>query len=289
MLNAKLKFTAKRQRVSAFSLQPSAFVCSAFTLIELLVVISILGILAALTVPALKNLGKSNAATSASRQLLQAVGRARQLAIADHTTVYMIFVPTNFWLPPFTSSANWTNGLTPAQLSAAVNLCDKQLTGFAFFANGAVGDQPGRHAPHYLESWQSLPDGSFIASWKFGPRVATNSITDQASSVTYPIPGFDVVNVPFPTADAPQAVLPCIAFNYLGQLTTDGQNPASQHEYIPLARGSVSPVMDANKVLQFGSPTVLESPPGNSANSAFNLVDIDPLTGRATLKFQKVR
>ena len=69
----------------------------AFTLIEMLVVISILGILAALTVPALKNLGKSNAAISASRQLLQAVGRARQLAIANRTTVYMIFVPTNFW------------------------------------------------------------------------------------------------------------------------------------------------------------------------------------------------
>ena len=44
-----------------------------------------------------KNLGKSNAALSASRQMLDAVGRARQLAIANHTTVYMVFVPANFW------------------------------------------------------------------------------------------------------------------------------------------------------------------------------------------------
>jgi hypothetical protein len=39
MLNAKLKFSAKRHKVSAFSLQPSAFACSAFTLIEILVVV----------------------------------------------------------------------------------------------------------------------------------------------------------------------------------------------------------------------------------------------------------
>ena len=73
MLNAKLKFPAKRRKVSAFSLQPLAFVGSAFTLIEMLMVISVLGILAALTVPALKNLGKSNAALAASRQMLGAV------------------------------------------------------------------------------------------------------------------------------------------------------------------------------------------------------------------------
>ncbi len=56
-----------------------------------------------------------------------------------------------------------------------------------------------------------------------------------------------------------------------------------------MARGSVSPAMDINKVLQFGPVSVLESPAGNSTNSAYNLVDIDPLTGRATLRFQKVQ
>jgi prepilin-type N-terminal cleavage/methylation domain-containing protein len=283
MLKAKLKFSAKRQRVSAFSLQPSAFACSAFTLVEMLVVISILGILAALTVPALKNLGKSNAATSATRQLLDAVGRARHLAIANHTTVYMVFVTTNFWLPPYTSGSGWTNSLTPAQFSAAANLCDKQLTGYAYVALGAVGDQPGQHVPHYLGSWQALPEGSFIATQKFAGTNLIGSFTVAPFNYTK--------NIPFPTESASAGVwLPYIAFNYLGQLTIDGQNPAGRNEYIPLARGTVAAARDpATKAFLFNPPDVSEMPPGNSSSSAFNLVDIDPLTGRATLRFQKVQ
>ena len=293
MLNAKLKLPAKRQRVSAFSLQPSAFASSAFTLIEMLTVISVLGILAALTVPALKNLGKSNAAISASRQMLDAAGHARQLAIANRTTVYMVFVPTNFWV-----NINWWQRLNadPKIGTAALNLCDRQLSGYTFVAYGAAGDQPGRHAWHYLEPWQALPDGTFIAQWKFGPRNSTNTVVNQATSVSYPVRGFDTAQIPFPTETFPPGIsppslllpsFPYIAFNYLGQLTS------GQDEYIPLAQGSVLPARDANKALQVGlpsvsSPSVLETPPGNSLK-AFNLVHIDWLTGRAVLEYQKVQ
>jgi prepilin-type N-terminal cleavage/methylation domain-containing protein len=254
-----------------------------FTLIEMLVVISILGILAALTVPALKNLGKSNAAIGASRQMLDAVGHARQLAIANHATVYMVFVPTNFWMA---GMSTWISHLTADQQTAALNLCDRQLSGYAFVAYGAAGDQPGRHAWHYLEPWQALPDGFFVAQWKFGPRNLTNTVVDHVTGASYPVRGFATASIPFPTETSATGLFapyfPYIAFNYLGQLTS------GQDEYIPLAQGSMLPARDANKAMLWNSPSVSETPPGNSIN-AFNLVQIDWLTGRAVLENQKVQ
>jgi len=315
MLNAKLKFHAKRHKVLAFSLQPSAFfpapsafAWSAFTLVELLVVISILGILAYLTMPALKNWSKSDATISASRQLLDGVARARQLAISQRTTVYMVFVPTNFWVDASGNAAPnpnnlWFKSLTPAVQTAATNLCDKQLTGFTFMAKGAMGDQPGNHPWHYLAPWQNLPDGTFIAAAKFTNSPAqsypiNDPVSDPASpTVLFNIHGFNYLNtIPFPTeTNTPLTTpdlpfLPYIAFNYLGQLTVDGYNLASLDEYIPLAKGSISLGRDpTTKALIFDSLDVMEMPPGNSTNAAYNIVHIDRLTGRAVLEFQKVR
>ena len=273
-----------------------------FTLIELLVVISIMGIIAALSVPALKNLGKSNITVSAGRQLLDDVGRARQLAISQHTTVYMVFVKTNFWLAP-TFPNLWWDRLTSPQQTAATNLCDKQLTGYTFVSLRSVGDQPGRGTPRYLAAaWHNLPDGTFIASQKFQ---ASNSppftpFYISAFDPNRPIYGFSVINnVPFPTEDSPPSsilYLPFIAFNYLGQLSLDGQTLAQRDEYIPLAQGTVSPALDvATKTFTLSaasgvsSQSVSENPPGNSTNSMYNIVHIDRLTGRATLEYQKVR
>lgn len=263
----------------------------AFTLIEMLVVLSIMAIIAALAVPALKNFGRADAMTGADQQLLNDVARARQLAISQRTTVYMIFVPPSFW------NNNWNN-MTPAQrsLTATTNLCDKQLTGYTFAAYGAVGDQPGQHQWHYLAPWQSLPDGTFVAAQKFdvSPNLPAvfYTITDPlGSGHSYRIYGFDLTNtIPFPSeTNYFSLYVPYIAFNYLGQLTDDGQNLASRHEYIPLARGSIVPAVDpVTKTFQLRPPQLYEVPPGNSTN-AYNLIDIDPLTGRATLQEPKVQ
>jgi prepilin-type N-terminal cleavage/methylation domain-containing protein len=256
---------------------------SAFTLIELLAVITILGIIAALSVPALKNLGKTNGQAGAARQLLDDVGRARQLAISQHTTVYMVFVPGQFWLPPYTGSSTWINSLSQVNYTNAVNLLDKQFTGYNFISLRSVGDQPGQGTPHYLSEWKSLPDGAFIAIQKFfGPTYSINN---------YPINSFNYANIfPFPMeTNSTGVLLPYIAFNYLGQLTVDGVNLASQDEYIPLAQGVVGYAVDANKALLFAAPNATENPLGNSTNSMFDLVHIDRLTGRAEQLQQKVQ
>jgi hypothetical protein len=258
--------------------------------------------------PALKNFAKSDATISASRQLLDGAARARQLAISQRTTVYMVFIPMNFWAPNWwdingqSSTAAW-DVLTPAVKTVATNLCDLQLTGFTFMAYGAMGDQPGNHRWHYLAPWQNLPEGTFIALAKFTnappPPPAQTRITDPVSGAGYDIFGFHYTNnIPFPTETNTVATfppnslpyLPYIAFNYLGQLTVDGTTLAQWDEYIPLAKGSISLVWDpVTKALQLAAPNVMEIPPGNSTGSSYNIVHIDRLTGRAVLEFEKVQ
>ena len=145
----------------------------------------------------------------------------------------------------------WLNSLTPAQQAAVTNLCGNQLSGYNFVAYGAMGDQPGQHAWHYLAPWQTLPDGSFIALQKFIESPV------QYYTITDPVDRQQVLQhlwfhqhaVPFPTESVSNYLyLPFIAFNYLGQLVT------GRDEYIPLAHGSVLPAIDPNtKALQLGS------------------------------------
>src|SRR6188474_2627328 len=64
-----------------------------FSLIELLVVLVIIGIVSAISIPALKGIGQSNTMTSATRQLIDDLSFARHKAMTLRTTVHVVLVP----------------------------------------------------------------------------------------------------------------------------------------------------------------------------------------------------
>jgi len=273
-----------------------------FTLIELLVVIAIIGILVAISMPVLSNFRGDNLA-GGIRQLMGDVARARQLAISQRTTVYMVFVPANFWNnPSFSSQPNPAYPALPqAEKDKGWPLLDKQLVAYNFVALRVAGDQPGRGTVRYLSNWKTLPEGVIIPEFKFVPNLTTyiNDPPVAPYDRTLRIEGFNMTyDVPFPSEDTPPfmgnatqrfAPLPYIAFNHLGQLVSGSSR---DEEYIPLARGNVAQALDANKIARRPplalAPSVRENPPGNSTN-AFTLIHIDRLTGRASIERQEIK
>ena len=252
----------------------------AFTVLEMLVVITIIGFLAALALPHLPGMTRANSMTTALQQMLGDCALARQLAMSHRSTVYMVFVP------PYAPGAAPVN-----EQSSYNNLLARQYGAYALVSLRSVGDQPGQAHPQYLTEWKPLPDGVFIAPWKFASPTnvtvaSTNTLTGTVNTFTIiPFPT-NVLNFPFPAVDALGTggttfymPLPYIGFSPLGQLATNGD------EYIPLDRGRV--------LYPVGAPapaaaTPIEAPAGNAINNC-NIIHLDWLTGRAKIERNQQR
>jgi prepilin-type N-terminal cleavage/methylation domain-containing protein len=265
----------------------------AFSLLELMIVLGIIGLLAALGVPALKGLSQSNTLSAAARQLQDDLALARQRAIVERTTVYVVFVPPDFFQPA--NTFNYQLGqMNLAQRKLLTNLVTGQYTSYALLAKRGVGDQPGRSRPRYITEWKHLPEGVFIATnkfvrlpWRDWSRVV-NMTNRPFAYYEDPVTGSTVkgFRFPFPTSQSQGYFsLPYIAFNPQGQLIREGTSTLYPDEIIPLARGSIFyPQSGAT----FAPADVVEVPAGNSVNT-FHRVRINWMTGRTRVERPQIQ
>lgn len=239
---------------------------SAFSLIELLVVLVIIGMLAVLTLPAMKNIRQSNALVSAGRQLVDDLARARARAITEQTTVYVVFIPPEIYNEDFSS-------LAAPDRKLAERLKAGGFTTYRFYAERTVGDQPGTSRPRYIDEWRSLPDGVLIE---------TNGFYNNLLSEAFPFPG--AANV--------KKSMRFVAFNNRGSLLTP-EDPTKISSplvakpgamIIPLARGSVLYARADDGTL-LDSPDVRQIVPDDLGR---HWVVIDALTGRARVETQAI-
>jgi prepilin-type N-terminal cleavage/methylation domain-containing protein len=283
----------------------------AFTLIELLVVIAIIGILAAIAMPTI-GMFKPQPLAAASRQLLDDLSFARHKALADHTTVYVVFMPS---FQNLEAKIN-LSGMNP---NIRERMSKGQYASYALYERRQIGDQPGQKRAHWLTNWRILPKGTYIATQKFGAaKAVAPARANLASLFGNNYLNFNFMTFNYGTSTDPAADdgpfftdpensnytnsysrMPFIAFDYRGSLvgpweswkgpnTPDGKGAITNNAgdcVIPLTQGNPG---GSTNYLQ--APVPNENPPNGWINMpGYNLVVIDGPTGRARIARQQVQ
>jgi hypothetical protein len=226
---------------------------------------AIIAIIASISLPALRGLGRGNAMNAAIRQVSDDLALARLRAISSRSTVFVVFVPTNLVV-------RLQNEPNPHVRLHLTNLINGPFTSYAIMTRRTVGDQPGRETPRYVTEWKQLPDGILFAPYKYdvGRRQQTN---DYLRSFSFA----DNRHTPFPTwtnftVGSFEFPLPVVAFNASGQLLS------GRDEIIPLAQGSVFFTGPSGLL---SAPDVEVAPPNNYTN---NVIRVNWLTGRTLVE-----
>ncbi len=258
----------------------------AFTLIEMLVVIGIIAALAVTSVPAIRSLSQSNTLASGSRQVLDELALARQIALSERRTVYLVLIPpaARFHHQAIYDMPN--NGRRPQMLRDFTNRVTGQYTSYALFTRRTVGDQPGKSRPRYLSGgWKTLPDGMFFATNLFIDlgKNWTNAATQALDPTNRPLP---FALFPFPAADSPELRLPYIAFDPSGRVYYEQPyRGAAPDVALTISRGSIFYPRHADGQLAMTeAPDVVATPRTNRTD-----ILVNHLTGRARVLEQKIQ
>ena len=161
-----------------------------FTLVEMLVVVALMGLMLSLTIANFSDIGRGTKMRAAANELRSTIGLARQWAIANRESLFML-IPDD--------KASLYSGLPPTEKE------QKQHRAYALYSK----------SKGYLRDWSYLPDGVYFVDQLNTTLVNPDPRIKPANNV---LREGTLGKYPFPTASSGTPTLNAIEFRPDGTL-----------------------------------------------------------------------